>query len=318
MTTIATTDPRRDPPGRDPHVSGFGTPSGPTAVSWAAILAGAAAAAALSLILILLGTGLGLSALSPWANEGASAKALGFGTGVWLIFIHLAASSLGGYIAGRLRTKWVSLHGDEVVFRDTSHGFLTWAVGTLFTAAVLTSTVSAIVGGGVRAGAQVAGGAAQAGTTAAASAGAATAAQSAQQSGLDSGPMNYMVDSLFRSPKGSKGGAAASQEQAAAEVGRIFVNALRSEKLPEEDARYAAQLVAQRTGLSQPEAERRVNDTFNQVQAKKKEAETKAREAADAARKASAATAFFLFICLLIGAFVASWAGILGGRQRDD
>ena len=314
MATISTTDPRRDPPGRDPLVSGFGTPSGPTAVSWAAIFAGAAAAAALSLILMLLGTGLGLSAMSPWANEGASAKALGLGTGVWLIFIHLAASSLGGYLAGRLRTKWVSLHGEEVVFRDTAHGFLTWAVGTLFTAAVLTSTVSAIVGGGVRAGAQVAGGAAQAGTTAAASAGAATAAQSGQ----DSGPVNYMVDSLFRSPKGSKGGAAASQEQATAEVGRIFVNALGSEKLPEEDARYAAQLVAQRTGLSQPEAEKRVNDTFNQVQAKKKEAETKAREAADAARKASAVTAFFLVICLLIGAFVASWAGIVGGRQRDD
>jgi len=314
MTTIATTDPRRDPPGRDPFVSGSVTPSGPTAVSWAAILAGAAAAAALSLILMLLGTGLGLSATSPWANEGASAKALGVGTGLWLIFIHLAASSLGGYTAGRLRTKWVSLHGDEVVFRDTSHGFLTWAVGTLFTAAVLTSTMSAIVGGGVRAGAQVAGGAAQAGTTAAASAGAATAAQSGQ----DSGPVNYMVDSLFRSPKGSKGGAAASQEQATAEVGRIFVNALGSEKLPEEDARYAAQLVAQRTGLSQPEAEKRVNDTFKQVQAKKKEAETRAREAADAARKASAVTAFFLFLCLLIGAFAASGAGILGGRHRDD
>ena len=315
MTTIPTADSRRDALGRDPFVSG--TPSGPSAVSWAAIFAGAAAAAALSLILMLLGTGLGLSAMSPWTNEGASAKALGLGTGVWLIFVHLAASSLGGYIAGRLRTKWVSLHRDEVAFRDTSHGFLTWAVGTLFTAAVLTSTVSAIVGGGVRAGAQVAGGAAQAGTTAA-SAGAATAAQSGPQSGQDGGPMNYMVDSLFRTPKGSKGGAAASQEQATAEVGRIFVNALGSDKLPEEDARYAAQLVSQRTGISQPEAEKRVNDTFNQVQAKKKEAETKAREAADAARKASAVTAFFLFLCLLIGAFAASGAGILGGRHRDD
>src|ERR1044071_1802206 len=260
MTTTPPADSRRDALGRDPFVSG--TPSGPSAVSWAAIFAGAAAAAALSLILMLLGTGLGLSAMSPWTNEGASAKALGLGTGVWLIFVHLAASSLGGYIAGRLRTKWVSLHRDEVAFRDTSHGFLTWAVGTLFTAAVLTSTVSAIVGGGVRAGAQVAGGAAQAATTAAASAGAATAAQSGQYSG----PMNYMVDSLFRSPKGSKGGAAASQEQATAEVGRIFVNALGSDKLPEEDARYAAQLVSQRTGISQPEAEKRVNDTFNQVQ----------------------------------------------------
>ena len=303
-------------PRRDTLVYGTatgGSPSGPTAVSWGAIFAGAAAAAALSLILLLLGTGLGLSSMSPWANEGASGKALGIGTGVWLVFIHLAASGLGGYMAGRLRTKWVALHGDEVVYRDTAHGFLTWAVGTLFTAAVLTSTVSAILGTGVRAGAQVVGGATQAATTAAASAGAASAAQS----GPDGGPMNYMVDSLFRGSKG-RAGAAASQEQATAEVGRIFVNALGSEKLPEEDARYAAQLVSQRAGISQQEAEKRVNETFNQIQTKKKEAETKAREAADAARKASAAAALFLFICLLIGAFVASWTGIVGGRHRDD
>src|SRR5688572_1067825 len=316
MATISTTDPRRDPLVYGTATTG-GTPSGPTAVSWGAIFAGAAAAAALSLILMLLGTGLGLSAMSPWANEGTSAKTLGIGTGVWLVVIHIAASFIGGYMAGRLRTKWVALHGDEVVYRDTSHGFLTWAVGTLFTAAMLTSTLTSLVGTGVRAGAQVAGGAAQAAGTAAASAGGAAAAQG-QQSGQDSGPMGYMVDSLFRGPKGSKAGGAATQEQATAEVGRIFVNSIGSDKLPEEDARYAAQLVAQRTGISQQEAEKRVNETFNQIQTKKKEAETKAREAADAARKASATAAFFLFICLLIGAFVASWAGIMGGRHRDD
>src|SRR6185436_5798048 len=128
--------------------------SGPSAVSWAAVFAGAAAACVLSLILMILGTG----------------------TGVWVIFMQLAASVLGGYIAGRLRTKWVSLHTEEVAFRDTAHGFLAWAVATLITAALLTSTVSAIVSGGVKAGAQVAGGAATAATSAAAAdAGASTA-----------------------------------------------------------------------------------------------------------------------------------------------
>ena len=262
--------------------------SGPSAVSWAAIFAGAAAAAALSLILMLLGTGLGLSAMSPWANEGVSGKTLGVGTGVWLVLIHILASGLGGYIGGRLRTKWVSLHTDEVAFRDTAHGFLTWAVATLLTAAMLTSAVTTIVSGGVRAGAQVAGGAASAATTAAAS-GAAAAGADASKSGNGGGPMAYAVDSLFRAPKGGK--SQASPEQATAEVGRIFTNAAVSGKLPEEDARYAGQLVAQRTGVSQAEAEKRVNETFNQVQQKKQEAETKAREAADAARKASAAAA---------------------------
>jgi hypothetical protein len=120
------------------------------------------------------------------------------------------------------------------------------------------------------------------------------------------------MDSLFRSPKGAK--SQSSPEQSTAEVGRIFVNATTTGKLPEEDARYAAQVVSQRTGISQQEAEKRVNDTFAQIQAKKKEAQ----EAADKARKASAAAALLLFISLLIGAFVASYAAIVGGRQRDD
>jgi len=305
-TATSATDLRRDVPA-------YATPRGSnvSAVSWGAIFAGAAAAAVLSLILLLLGTGLGLSALSPWANDGASGKALGAGTIVWVTFMQLAASAMGGYVAGRLRTKWIDLQTDEIVFRDTAHGFLAWAVATLFTAALLTSTVSAIVSGGFQAGAQVAGGAA--------SAAAAVGAASADKSGGDSGPMGYMVDSLFRGSKGSaKNGAAGSPEQATAEVARIFTNAAAMGKLPPEDARYAGQLVAQRTGMSQQEAEKRVNDTFNQIQAKKQETETAAREAADKARKASAAAALWLFISLLIGAFVASFAATYGGHQRDD
>ena len=287
-TATSATDLRRDVPA-------YATPRGSnvSAVSWGAIFAGAAAAAVLSLILLLLGTGLGLSALSPWANDGASGKALGAGTIVWVTFMQLAASAMGGYVAGRLRTKWIDLQTDEIVFRDTAHGFLAWAVATLFTAALLTSTVSAIVSGGFQAGAQVAGGAA--------SAAAAVGAASADKSGGDSGPMGYMVDSLFRGSKGSaKNGAAGSPEQATAEVARIFTNAAAMGKLPPEDARYAGQLVAQRTGMSQQEAE------------------TAAREAADKARKASAAAALWLFISLLIGAFVASFAATYGGHQRDD
>ena len=300
-TTPIATDPRYDS-------TGFSIPAGGpsvSAVSWAAIFAGAAAAAALSLILLLLGTGLGLSSLSPWSQEGASAKALGIGTILWVTFMQLAASVLGGYIAGRLRTKWVGLHTEEVAFRDTAHGFLAWAVATLFTAALLTSTVSSMISGGVQAGAQVAGGAAQ---------GAAAAGYDASKSGGESGPMGYAVDSLFRSPKGGKGGAASSPEQSTAEVTRIFANASASGKLPPEDARYAGQLVSQRTGVSQQEAEKKVNDTFNQLEAKKQEA----KEAADKARKAAAAAALWLFISLLIGAFVASFSATWGGRQRDD
>jgi hypothetical protein len=286
----------------------------PSAVSWAAILAGAAAAAVLSLILLILGTGLGLSAMSPWAEEGASAKTLGVSTGVWVIFMQLASSALGGYMAGRLRTRWLNLDADEVVFRDSAHGFLTWGVATLFTAALLSSTITAIVGGGVRAGASVAGGVASTATAAAAGGAASAGAEGAKS---DGGPMSYFVDQLFRSPKARAGGSGPGAEVSNAEVTRIFTNGLSAGKLPPEDARHVAQVVSQRTGLSQQDAEKRVNETFANLQAKIKETETKAKEAADAARKASAMGALLLFISLLIGAFLASLCALYGGRQRD-
>ena len=291
-----------------------------SAVSWGAILAGAAAAAALSLILLVLGTGLGLSAMSPWAQAGATAATLGVSTIVWITLTQLLASGMGGYLAGRLRTKWVAVHTDEVFFRDTAHGFLAWAVASLATAALLTSAIGAIVSGGVQAGASVAGGAANAALTA----GATVAGSQATRSETGSGPMNYFVDSLFRkdvtgsaTSAASSGAAEAGQSAPTSEVTRILLNSVRTGALPSEDVRYVGQVVAQRTGLSQADAETRVNDTYTRLQTKLRDAEATARDAADKARKASAYAALWLFVSLLIGAFVASLAATFGGRQRD-
>ena len=128
-------------------------------MSWGAVLGGAFVAAALALILLLLGSGLGLTVVSPWANEGASAKTLGIAAIVWMIATHLASSAMGGYLAGRLRTKWVDVRTDEVFFRDTAHGLVAWAVGIILTAAFLTSAVTSVVGGAVKVGATVTAGA---------------------------------------------------------------------------------------------------------------------------------------------------------------
>src|SRR5277367_3315556 len=93
-------------------------------VSWGAIIGGAFVAAAFYLILLALGAGLGLSSVSPWSNIGASASSVGTAAIVWLILIEIIASALGGYLTGRLRTKWAVIHSDEVHFRDTANGFL--------------------------------------------------------------------------------------------------------------------------------------------------------------------------------------------------
>jgi fumarate reductase subunit D len=292
-------------------------PRSTSAVSWGAIAAGAAAAAALSLILLILGVGLGLSSVSPWANAGVTAATLGVSTIVWLTVTQLLASAMGGYLAGRLRTKWVDTQADEVYFRDTAHGFLAWAVASLATAALLTSVIGSIVGGGVQAGATVAGGATVT----------ATAAATGIAQNEEGGSMAYFVDTLFRRDAGvvsastaAPGDTASSyldNERELAEIGRILMFHKLSEPLPEDDVRHVGQLVAQRTGLSQADAEKRVTDTYARAQSQVREAETDARAAADAARKASSTAALWLFVSLLIGAFCASLAATFGGRQRD-
>jgi hypothetical protein len=95
-------------------------------ISWPAVIAGAFVTAALWLILLALGTGASLSSLSPCSNAGASASTVKAAAIAWLIIIQIIASGMGGYLAGRLRTKWATIHTDEVHFRDTAHGFIVW------------------------------------------------------------------------------------------------------------------------------------------------------------------------------------------------
>jgi hypothetical protein len=287
-----------------------GTHESPGAVSWGAIFAGAAGAASLSLILLVLGSGLGLSSVSPWAQDGVTAMTFGVSTILWLTLTQVLAAGLGGYIAGRLRTKWVSTHEDEVYFRDTAHGFLAWAIATLVTAAVLTSAVTSALGTGVQAGAALAG---AAGATAVA-----TGARSNTSDATTPG-LAYFTDGLFRRDAGASSATAdaSSTQPTNGEVTRIFMQSLRTGSLSADDMHYVGQLVAQRTGLSQQDAEKRVTDGYARVKAAADDAANKAKETTDKARKAAAYASLWLFISLLIGAFSASLAATFGGRQRD-
>jgi hypothetical protein len=252
-------------------------------LSWGAVIAGAFVAAALSLILLALGAGLGLSAVSPWSNIGASASTLGKGAILWLIVIEILASAMGGYLAGRLRTKWARIHTDEVYFRDTAHGFLAWCVSLVITAAFLTSAATSMVGRATPSGA------------------ATSSARGASSASVD--PNEYLTDVLLRS---NAPNANPNDASVRSEVGLIFANALRQEELPAADKTYLAHLVAARTGLSEPEADKRVSDVFAADQ-----------QAVDAARKAVAHSLLWIFVALLIGAFCASLAATFGGAQRD-
>lgn len=253
-------------------------------VSWPSIIAGAVAACAITLVLLAFGTGLGLSAVSPWGGSGVSATTFKIATGIYLIVIAMISSSIGGYLAGRLRSAWDGVHADEVYFRDTAHGFIAWALASVLGAAVLATPATSLIGG----------------TAAGVSQGAVT---SAAQSG---GPMDGYVDTLLRGDPAAQN-ANASPADARGEVVRLFTQSFRNGgDLKGTDRDYTVKLVAARTGMSQQDAEKRVNDVVTQVKAD-----------LDAARKATASLAFWITASLLLGAFCASLAATEGGGLRD-
>jgi hypothetical protein len=252
-------------------------------VSWPAVTAGAVVSCALTLVLLAFGIGLGLSVVSPWAGAGVSATTFKIGTGLYLVVIAMLGSSIGGYIAGRLRTRWVGVHSDEVYFRDTAHGFIAWALASVLGAVLLASPASSLIGG-------AASGATQAATSAASQA----------------GPMDGYVDTLMRSDAPASQNAGNAQESRG-EMVRLFTRSFRNgSELKPADRDYVSKVVAARTGLSQADADKRVNEVVTQVKAD-----------LDAARKASAQLAFWLTASLLIGAFCASLAATEGGGLRD-
>ena len=279
-----------------------------SAVSWPAIIAGAVVASALSLALLMLGAGLGLVSVSPWSHNNVSVTTFGILAVAWFIAVQLFTSGVGGYLAGRLRTRWVSVHNDEVYFRDTAHGLIVWAVGAVITAFLLTSAASS-----------VASGVASAGASAVQAAGSIAAGPASQLAGRATAnatdPSRYFTDMLFRTDHpAASGDAAASQ----AEVGRILATDALAGDMPAADKTYVAQVVASRTGLSEADAEKRVSDVVAQAKTAKDKAVDAAKTAADAARKTGVYVALWAFISLLVGAFSASYMATLGGRIRDD
>ena len=245
-------------------------------VSWGAVIGGAFVAAACYLILLALGAGFGLSAISPWSNVGESASTVGTVAIIWLIFIEVIAAALGGYLTGRLRTKWALIHTDEVYFRDTANGFLAWAVALVISATLLASAAASMAG---------------------------SFAKSGAAAGTPSDPNAYFVDTLFRSDRSAPSDNSASVPP---EAGRIWANGLLHNQIPAADRLYLARLVSARTGISQTDAEKRISDVM-----------ASAREREDVIRRATAHVLLWLFLSLLMGAFSASYAATIGGRQRD-
>jgi hypothetical protein len=260
------------------------------AASWQAIFAGAFVAVAITLVLVALGTGIGFASISPWPGRGASATSFAITTAIWLIVAQWISAALGGYISGRLRTRWPGTHTHEIFFRDTAHGLVTWAVATVVIIVVAAGSAASGAGAGLRAAAEVTSTGAQTLATQLAS--------------------PYSVDKLFR----SKGDALAGSSDPRLEVTHIVANAAASGSVPDADRTYLVEQVAARTAIPQPEAQARVDAFISSLA----QAQEKVKAEADAARKATAQASIYLALSMLIGAFIASVSAALGGRLRDE
>ncbi|HEY4968717.1 MAG TPA: hypothetical protein VII35_02365 [Steroidobacteraceae bacterium] len=211
-------------------------------------------------------------------GAGISATTFKIGTGLYLIVIAMLSSSIGGYLAGRLRTRWIGVHSDEVYFRDTAHGFIAWALASVLGAVLLASPAGSLISGGPSQGATVA---------------------------SRSGPVDGYVDTLLRpdTPASLTG----NGNETRGEMLRLFSSSFRNGgEFKPADRAYVSKVVAARTGLSQADADKRVNEVV-----------TQAKTDLDAARKATAQLAFWLTASLLVGAFCASLAATEGGGLRD-
>lgn len=292
--------------GTDPvQVGRGGTWSG---VSWSAVIAGVFAAIAVSIIVIALGSGIGMAVTSPYAySSSPSASTMTIIGALWLVFAQAVGFAVGGYVAGRLRRGPAQMHTDEVKFRDGANGLIVWAIGvvlTFFFVAVAVNKVGSAVG----------------------SAATKTAAASVVSVASQPESLDYFTDMLFRpNPQTGVNATAAAGTPANGvtpteanggndqrmQIDRIMLTGLGPNGMSNDDRVYLARMVSARTGLSQEDAQRRVDDVVNRTK-------TEAAQATDTARKAAAYLSFWTFMSLLFGAVCATLGGILGGDLRDE
>jgi hypothetical protein len=277
-------------------------------VDWAAIIGGIVLASAISLVMLTFGSAIGLSMTNFRSGQGVSPVWIAIAGASWLLWVQVSSFMAGGYLAGRLRRRFHDATEHEVDVRDGAHGLLVWAGGVLLGAFIAVS--------GIGAAAQAVG---QAASTVAN-----VASNVAGDAAKAIDPNAYFVDTLFRpaapaagaQPAATPAPAAANPAataEAKAEATRIFAQAAASGQISDPDKAYLASIVSQNTGLSQADAQARVDQVLQQINDAKK----KAADAAETARKTTILAAFLTAASLLISAAAAFWAAQMGGNHRD-
>lgn len=248
-------------------------------LQWTPVVAGAFVAAAVSIILIAFGSTIGLSIVSSSPTWRDASPALAVASGLYLLLTALVSFGFSGYVAGRLRERWsTSAHSDIVEFRDGTHGLLAWALAVVITGLVAAASAASL---------------------------ASKAVQPATSPGATTGEplIAYELDRLFRAERRPADG---DLTYSRAEAGRILLAATGRQGVTPDDRAYLARLVASRTGIAPPDAERRVGDAI-----------AGATTAVQKARRSAVILGFSTAVSLLVGAAAAWYTSCVGGRYRD-
>lgn len=252
-----------------------------TYVQWSAVIAGSIAAAALAFVLHSFAAAIGLAVSSTAPTWRDASVGLWLLSGLYLIVVALAAYGLGGYIAGRMRPPFPGALADEVEAHDGAHGLLTWGLATLITGVLIGMLALAVP------------------RLAAPSGGPAGPATSVAGENI----IAFDLDRLFRSDRRP---ADVDMNYARAEAARILLTASSHSGVASDDRGYLVRLVAGRTGLAPPDAERRVDTAI-----------ASARDNIARARRSTVILAFMAGVAALLGAVAAWFAACAGGKHRD-
>jgi hypothetical protein len=253
-------------------------PLPPRYLGWSSAIAGALIATAFSAVLIAFGTAIGLGVASAAPTWRDASVALWLLSGLYLILVALVSFGVGGYFAGSIRTSLPAAHSETIEQRDGLHGLTAWAI-----AVVLTVLLTALAGS----------------LALSRSSTAQTPSASAAEPML-----SYELDRLFR-PVRRAPNAETTMERA--EAGRILLTSSSHSGVATEDRAYLIQLVGGVAGLAGPDAERRVDNVI-----------ANAKTAIARSRRSAVIAAFSIAASILLGAVVAWFAAVEGGRHRDD
>jgi hypothetical protein len=261
------------------HDGAVPTPGGPLSyIHWGPVIAGAIVAAATSFVLMTFAGAVGLSIASPSPTWRDTSIGLAVLSGFWVLVTVVGSMALGGYLAGRVRSTWTT-SADEIEFRDGVHGLLVWALAVVIGGLLAWGTASAITA--VRS----------------------SIATADRPTTGEPAFLALELDRLFRSERRPE----RADPDARAEAGRIILTGIGRRDVTTDDRAQLVRLVAARTGLAQPEADRRVAQSLQE-----------ARQAARRIRASGVIVGFMAAASLAAGAAAAWAAAGIGGKHRDQ